>query len=434
MYRRLTIGLVTVAIATAACGGGGTATPAGGASAAPGGSGGLSGKVVKVMMGFSGAEATNLEATLKPFEDATGIDLQYNPVANMAEQLNVVVQAGNPPDVALVPQPGAVRKFAADGKILPLPADILTVVDANYGPGWKDLATAADGKVYGVFHRINLKAQIFYPKGPFAAAGYAVPTTWDELKALQTKMVADGTPPWCVGLDAGWPGTDWVEAIMLRTVGSAGYDNWVNHKTPFTDPTVKNAFQVADDVFTSQKLEYGGPTYAVQTKWDVPPKLMFESPPKCWLTNMGNFVTAAFTDEVNAALDDKVGVFTLPAIDAKFGTPALVGGDTTVAFKDAPEVWALLKYMATPESSIAWAKAGGALFPYKTQDVKNYPTKLYQSFAKAVAEAPDVRFDGSDLMPPAVGNKSFWEGMLKLAQGADLDTTLKEIDASWPAG
>jgi len=50
-----------------------------------------------------------------------------------------------------------------------------------------------------------------------------------------------------------------------------------------------------------------------------------------------------------------------------------------------------------------------------------------------VSEAPDVRFDGSDLMPPAVGNKSFWEGMLKLAQGADLDTTLKEIDDSWPA-
>lgn len=433
MHKRLTIGLATVAIVVAACSGGGSAAPSGGGNTGPGASGALAGKVVKVMMGFAGAEATNLEATLKPFEDSTGIDLQYNPVSDMAQQLNVVVEAGNPPDVALVPQPGAVKKFAADGKLFPLPADILAAVDSNYGPGWKDLATAADGKVYGVFHRINLKAQIFYPKGPFEAAGYKAPATWDELKALQDKMVTDGTPPWCVGLDVGWPGTDWVEAIMLRTVGSAGYDKWISHETPFADPSVKNAFDIANQIFTSKTLEFGGPTYAVQTKWDVPPKLAFETPPKCWLTNMGNFVTAAFTDDVNAALDDKVGVFTLPAIDAKFGTPALVGGDTTVAFKDAPEVWALLKYMAGPESSIAWAKAGGALFPYKTQDVSSYPTKLYQSFAKAVAEAPDVRFDGSDLMPPAVGNKSFWEGMLKLAQGADLDTTLKEIDASWPA-
>lgn len=429
MHKRLAIGLMTVAIGATACGGGSSAAPGGGGSTAPGASGALVGKVVKVMMGFAGAEATNLEATLKPFEDATGVDVQYNGVTpGFEQQINVVVEAGNPPDVALIPQPGLVQRFATAGKILPLPADIEALYDTNYAPGWKALATAADGKVYGTFHRVNVKAQIFYPKGPFEAAGYKAPTTWDELKALQDKMVADGTPPWCVGLDVGWPATDWVEAIMLRTVGSAGYDKWISHETKFADPSVRNAFDIANKIFTSDTLEFGGPTYAVQTKWDVPPKLAFETPPKCWLTNMGNFVTAAFTDDVNAALDDKVGVFTLPAIDAQYGTPALVGGDTTVAFRDAPEVWALIKYMSGPESSVAWAKAGGALFPYKNQDVSNYPTKLYQSFAKALAEAPDVRFDGSDLMPPAVGNKSFWEAMLKLAQGADLDASLKEID------
>jgi alpha-glucoside transport system substrate-binding protein len=435
MNKRVLAGVSMAAIIVAACSGGGgtTAPPAAGGSTAPGG-GDLQGKVVKLMMGFAAAEATNLEATLKPFEDATGVDIQYNGITpGFEQQINVVVEAGNPPDIALIPQPGLVNKFAAAGKILPLPADIEALFDTNYAPGWKALATAADGKVYGTFHRVNVKAQIFYPKGPFEAKGYTVPTTWDELKALQDKMAADGTPPWCVGMDVGWPGTDWIEAIMLRTVGSAGYDKWISHETKFSDPAVKNAFQIVNEIFTSETLVFGGPTYAVQTKWDVPPKAQFEDPPQCWLTNMGNFVTAAFTDEVNAALDDKVGVFTLPALDSQFGTPALVGGDTTVAFRDAPEVWAVLKYMSGPDSSVAWAKAGGALFPYKNQDVSNYPTKLYQAFAKTLAEAPDVRFDGSDLMPPAVGNKSFWDGMLKLAQGADLDTTLKEIDDSWPA-
>jgi alpha-glucoside transport system substrate-binding protein len=426
-------------LVVAACsgGGGGGASTAPGASAAPGGSSGsgdLKGKVVKLMMGFAAAEGTNLEATLKPFEDQTGVDIQYNGVTpGFEQQINVVVEAGNPPDVALIPQPGLVKKFAKAGKILPLPADIEALYDTNYAPGWKALATGDDGKVYGTFHRVNVKSQVFYPKVAFDAKGYKAPTTWDELNALQDQMVKDGTPPWCVGLDVGWPGTDWIEAIMLRTVGSAGYDKWISHETKFSDPPVKNAFTIADKIFTSDTLEFGGPTYAVQTKWDVPPKSQFEDPPKCWLTNMGNFVTAAFTDDVNKALDEKVGVFTLPPIDSQFGTPALVGGDTTVAFRDAPEVWALIKYMSGPDSSVAWAKAGGALFPYKNQDVSNYPTKLYQSFAKALAEAPDVRFDGSDLMPPAVGNKSFWDGILKVAQGADLDTTLKEIDDSWPS-
>ena len=38
-------------------------------------------------------------------------------------------------------------------------------------------------------------------------------------------------------------------------------------------------------------------------------------------------------------------------------------------------------------------------------------------------------------MPGAVGSGSFWKGMTDYFSGAaDLDTVLKEIDASWPQG
>ena len=43
------------------------------------------------------------------------------------------------------------------------------------------------------------------------------------------------------------------------------------------------------------------------------------------------------------------------------------------------------------------------------------------------------RFDGSDQMPGKVGSGSFWTGMVNYTSGAaNLDTVLKEIDASWP--
>jgi alpha-glucoside transport system substrate-binding protein len=184
----------------------------------------------------------------------------------------------------------------------------------------------------------------------------------------------------------------------------------------------------------SDKLAYGGPTYEIQTKWDVPPKLMFSDPPGCWLTNMGNFVTAAFTDDVNADLDNKVGVFELPSIDASKGAISLVGGDQLSAFADRPEIWAFLKYMSTPAASVSWAKAGGALFPYKNQDLSNYPSQLYKTFPDNLAKATNVRFDGSDLMPSAVGAGSFWSEMLKMVGGQDVDTTLANIDATWPTG
>jgi alpha-glucoside transport system substrate-binding protein len=288
-----------------------------------------------------------------------------------------------------------------------------------------------------VFHRVNSKGNVFYPKAAFEAKGYTVPKTWDELKALQTKMATDGTPAWCIGIESGaatgWPATDWVEQIMLRSVGKDGYDKWITHAIPFTDPTVKTAYQTMMDIWGNKDYTYGGAQYIVQTNFGEAPKAAFATPPKCWLTNQGNFITAFFPDAVKADLDAQVGVFTLPAISTANGTPVEVGGDQAVAFADRPEIWALLKYLTTPEAGVSWAKAGGALFPYKNQDMANYKSNLDKEFVKAIVEAPFVRFDGSDAMPAAVGSGTFWSETVKLINGSqDIDTTLKNIEASWP--
>ena len=254
MNKRLFVGLSVAAIALAACssGGGGSAAPSGGGSGAPE-RGAVAGRATSTarrspsVAPSSTSEATNFAAAVKPFEDATGAKVVYNGDKSFEQQLNVQVQAGNPPDVALLPQPGGMKNYASQGKLFPLPADIVANIDSNYGPGWKEIGTAADGKVYGVFHRVNLKGNVFYPKAAFDAKGYTVPEDVGRAQDPQDKMVADGTPAWCIGIESGaatgWPATDWVEQIMLRTVGKDGYDKWVNHEIPFTDPTVKTAFQ-----------------------------------------------------------------------------------------------------------------------------------------------------------------------------------------------
>ena len=128
-----------------------------------------------------------------------------------------------------------------------------------------------------------------------------------------------------------------------------------------------------------------------------------------------------------------MGVFNLPAIDSAIGTPAEVGGDQAVAFADRPEIWAFLKYLTTPEAGASWQKSGGALFPYKTQDLALYSSELSRAFAKTIVDASFVRFDGSDAMPAAVGSGTFWSESVKLINGSqDIDTTLSNIAASWP--
>lgn len=433
MSKRLWVGLWSAIFVVAACSGGG-ASPA---PSADGGGGDLAGKTITVSGAFVDAEAERFAEAVKPFEDATGATVAYSGDKSFEQQLNVQVQAGNPPDVALLPQPGGMKNYASQGKLFPLPDDIVASIDANYGPGWKEVGTADDGKVYGVFHRVNLKGLVFYPKAVWDAKGYAAPATWDEMKTLMDKMVADGTAPWCIGIESGagtgWPFTDWVEEVMLRTVGAEGYDAWVAGDTSFTDPSVKNAFQIVTDIWTNPDYVFGGASYIVQTNFGEAPKAAFDDPPKCLLTNQGNFITTFFPDEVQADLDNQVGVFTLPAVDPAIGTPAEVGGDQAVAFADRPEIWAFLKFLTTPESGVAWQQAGGALFPYKTQDVSLYSSELDKAFAQSIVDAAFVRFDGGDAMPAEVGQGTFWTEPIKLLTGSqDLDTTLANISASWP--
>ena len=324
MRNPFVVATAALLVVLAACSSAATSAPAGGASSAPSAAD-LSGKTVTVGGAFVDTEAAAFADAVKPFEDATGVKVVYNGDKSFEQQLNVQVQAGNPPDVAMLPQPGGMKNYAAQGKLFPLPADIVASIDANYGPGWKDVGTAADGKVYGVFHRVNLKGLVFYPKVAWDAKGYTVPTSWDELKTLEDKMVADGTPPWCIGIESG--AADRLAGHRLGRGDHAPhrrrrrYDKWVAGTTPFTDPTVKNAFQIMMDIFGNPKYVYGDPRYIVQTNFGEAPKAAFDNPPKCWMTNQGNFITAFFPDAVQKDLDNPGRVFTLPRSTLRLARP-----------------------------------------------------------------------------------------------------------------
>ena len=103
---------------------------------------------------------------------------------------------------------------------------------------------------------------VWYPKAAFDAAGYKVPETWDEMLALSDQIVADGSTPWCVGFESGgatgWPATDWMEDIMLRTAGTDTYDKWVAHEIPFNDPAVEHAGEVFGDIMFHEGYVLGG--------------------------------------------------------------------------------------------------------------------------------------------------------------------------------
>jgi alpha-glucoside transport system substrate-binding protein len=388
---------------------------------------------------FTDADEVKFKESYAPFEEATGITINYIGNKEFEGSISIRVDAGDAPDIADFPQPGLLANFVRTGKIV----DVSTFIPEDwlkqqYNDSWLQMGTMAgpDGEMMaGVWYRFNGKSLVWYPKDDFDAAGYEIPTTWDELIALSDQIMADGDTPWCVGIESGaatgWPATDWMEEFMLRTTSLENYDAWVAGTLPFTSPEVKNAAETLAEIWFKDGYVYGGTAGIVSTFFGDSPAPMFEEPPKCWLHKQGNFITGFFPEGAEAGVD--YGFFYLPPIDPAYGKPFLVAGDIMAMFDDRPEVRALMEYFTVPESAKGWLETGGALATHKTATPEMYGVDLERGIAALVTEATSFRFDGSDLMPGEVGAGSFWKGMTDWVSGAaDLDTVLAEIDASWP--
>ena len=396
---------------------------------------------IQILGAFPSPESDAFEASLTDFEERSGIDVTYVASTDFTTEIRTRVRGGNPPDIALFPQPGLVNELGASGDVLPL-NDLIDIegVRQTLIPGFLDAVTADNGDVYGTPMRMAVKSLVWYPKPEFAEAGYAPAETWRDLTALSGDIRADGTTPWCIGAgagaDTGWVLTDWIEDMVLRTAGPEVYDQWVAHEIPFDDPRIVAAAQrFADDVAFVPDNVAGGRPAILTTPFDVSPNGLFENPPNCYLHRQGNFVTSFFPDAVQEDLAANVGTFVLPPVEGGYaGTPILGGGDLAAAFVNDTDVVKLMEFLASPDFGGPWAEAGGWLSPHRTFDNSLYPDEVTRQIATLAQQADVFRFDASDLMPPEVGAGTFWDETVAWVGGQkSLEQAFAAIEASWPS-
>jgi alpha-glucoside transport system substrate-binding protein len=433
--------LVVVLMIAGACsdddggGGGGNTGATGGATGVLPDTG-----TVNVMNAMEPEEVTAIQAIV---DDNVSADYTVELEADPDFEANLPIRAeGGTLDVALVPQPGAVQGMAADGSIVSL-EDMGFNIDelsALFGDYYLSLGEV-DGKHYGLPTNINLKSMIWYPKKAFDAAGYTVPETWDDLMALTDQIKADGGTPWCVGFESGgatgWPATDWMEDIMLRTAGVDTYDKWVTHEIPFNDPAVVHAGEVFGDVMFPDGNVLGGAADTPSIAFGDAPAPMFQDPPGCWLHRQASFINAFFPEGTVAGTD--YDWFPFPPIDQQgvlfAGEFAVVGTNGNRAeVKDF-----LDQFMGeTVQCAIGGVTASSRISPNVNVGPDCYANSILADASVVLTEALSSgtgRFDASDMMPAAVGSGSFWTGMVRYMQeGPDsLQSVLDDIEASWPA-
>ncbi|MFI2646152.1 ABC transporter substrate-binding protein [Micromonospora fulviviridis] len=397
---------------------------------------GHDGKKVTIYSSIREIEADRLDQSWKQFEDCTGIKIDHEGSAEFEAQLGVRVDGGNAPDLAFIPQPGLLKRFADAGKLKPAGADTKAMAEQNYSPDWLKYSTV-DGKFYGAPLGSNVKSYVWYSPKTFKEKGWSVPTTWDELISLSDKIAASGTKPWCAGIESGdatgWPATDWIEDVMLRTAGPEAYDQWTTHGIPFNDPQVATAVDKAGSILKNEKYVnggFGGVKSIATTSFQEAGTPILKN--KCALHRQASFYANQWPKGTKVAEDGDVFAFYFPAIDPAKGKPVLGGGEFVAAFADRPEVQAVQTYLASGEYANSRAKIGDWVSANKKLDLNNVPNPVDKLSVQILQDPKTVfRFDGSDLMPAAVGAGTFWKGMVDWINGKDTTTVLNGIESSW---
>jgi alpha-glucoside transport system substrate-binding protein len=374
----------------------------------------LNGEKIEVAAVWSGPEQENFTKVLKEFEKRTGATVTFVPAQDpIVNFLGTKIAGGSPPDVAMLPQVGAIQQAVQRKWAKPVGAEAKAQLAKNYSKGWQDLG-AVDGTQYGVYYKAANKSLVWYNNAAFENAGAQEPKTWKDFLSTAETISASGVTPVSVAGADGWTLTDWFENVYLSQAGPEKYDQLAQHKIKWTDPSVKTALTTLGELFGKPALISGGADGALQTEFPASVTQTFSGgdQPKGAMVFEGDFVTVNIA-QTEAKIGTDAKVFPFPAVGAE--PPVVTGGDAAVALKDSKGAQALLTFLASPDAAKISASSGGFISPNKALDLAAYPNDVQRDIAKALIGAgDDFRFDMSDQMPQSFGGtpgKGEWKAL-----------------------
>ncbi|MFC5632959.1 ABC transporter substrate-binding protein [Streptomyces bullii] len=427
-----------LALSLSACGGGGD----GGGNDPGGGTQGtgstvtlpeLNGQSIEVAAVWTGTEQANFKKVLAEFEKRTGAKVTFVPAQDpIINFLGSKIAGGQPPDVALLPQPGAIKQAVDRKWAKPLGAEAVKELQENYSQGWQDIGKV-DGRQYGAYYKAANKSLIWYNAQVFENAGASEPKTWKELLTTAQTVYDSGVTPFSIGGADGWTLTDWFENVYLSQAGPEKYDQLAQHEIKWTDQSVADALKTLAEIWGKKDYIAGGANGALQTEFPASVTQTFTGgdQPKAAMVFEGDFVQVNI-GETEAKVGTEAKVFPFPAVGET--APVVSGGDAAVILEDSEAAQALVTFLASPDAATIQAKLGGYLSPNKNVENSAYPNDVQRKIAKALVDAgDDFRFDMSDQAPQAFGGtpgKGEWkilQDFLKNPQ--DVAGTQRKLEA-----
>ncbi len=401
----------------------------------------LKGETLTVFGPWRGDDEKLVQSILDYFREATGADVKYSSSENYEQQIVIDTEAGSPPNIAILPQPGLLADLAAKGRLIALADADKKFIEDNYGagPSWAKLGTMKDKdgseKFFAFPYKADVKSLVWYSPENFKDAGYEIPKTMEDLIALSDKIVKDGGKPWCIGLGSGgatgWPATDWIEDIMLRTQTPETYDGWTTNTVKFNDPKVVEAIETFGKFAKNDAYVDGGAAGVASTDFRDSPKGLFATPPKCYMHRQASFIPSFFPEGTKVGSDADFFYFPAFASKPELGTPVLGAGTLVSITKDSKSARAFIEFLKMPLAHELWMAQSGFITPYKAVNNEAYANESLKKQGAILANATTFRFDGSDLMPGKIGAGAFWTGMVDFVGGKSAADTGAAIQKAW---
>ena len=397
------------------------------------------GQTVKVFTSILDPELSKYQAAMKPFEECTGITVKWEGTNQFEALLPVRVKGGNAPDIAVIPQPGLIAQMVLTGKAVRAPKAVVENVKKYWSAGWKGYGTVK-GTFYAAPNSSNMKSLVWYSPKQFAKYGYEVPKTWKKMLALADKMAAAKQIAFCGGIESGgatgWPATDWLEQVVVRTYGAKVYADWIAGKVTFSSPKIQASLQTVKDWMGNAK--YVGNVQAIATTSFQSAGLGIPAG-SCMMLQQASFYGAQYPAGTDVSSTGDVYAFYLPGINDSVKTPVVGGGEFMLAFSSKPAVAEAQTYLSSPAYASLRVKlagkVGGFISANNGVKLSAYGNKLDALSAKYLADKTGTFvFDASDAMPAAVGAGAEWTELTNMfGSGKSIVDVGKAIDAAWPA-
>ena len=195
-------------------------------------------------------------------------------------------------------------------------------------------------------------------------------------------------------LRPGWPGTDWVEDVVLRQSGTEVYDQWVANEIPFTDPQIASAFDEVGKIMLNPQYVnagFGDVASIVTTPFGDPANALVSG--ECALHHQASFYDGFITDAGGTVAEDgDIWAFLMPPFEAGAeGSVVTGGGEIVGAFDDSESTVKVQEYLSSAEWANSRVALGGVISANNGLDPENASSEIL-SAAIEILQDPTTTF------------------------------------------